>query len=173
MTDMHGQGVVVGVDETPASRAALAFAMREAARRGSAVEVITAWTWTRTNDSVQGHEVPELERQRAQQIQDAAVALTLREVDARPVVSRQVVEGDPGEVLLRVAKDAAYLVVGTSRIDPLRLVSLGSVTDYCVRHAECAVVVVPPSATSHEEPRQTRSRPWQQHAFARQKSSAS
>lgn len=143
MTDMNGRGVVVGVNETPASRAALGFAMREAARRGSAVQVITAWTWVAESNGAPCAGVAEQARERAQRIQDTAVALTLREVDARPVVSRQVVEGDAGEVLLRLAKDAAYLVVGTSSDGPLRQMPLGSVTDYCVRHASCAVVVVP------------------------------
>src|SRR4051812_14682832 len=35
--------VVVGVDDTVASRAALAFALAEAARCGDTVEVVTAW----------------------------------------------------------------------------------------------------------------------------------
>jgi nucleotide-binding universal stress UspA family protein len=144
MTGIRGRGVVVGVDETPASRAALAFAMREAARRGSAVEVITAWSRQGMNGTPSSNGAIEPSRQRAQQIQDTAVALALREIDDRPVLSRQVVEGDAGEVLSRLAKDAAYLVVGSSRTEPQRDLSLGSVTDYCVRHATCAVVVIPP-----------------------------
>lgn len=155
MTVIRAEGVVVGVDETHGSRAALAFAMREAAMRGSALEVITAWTMAEDDFNASGGAGAEQARQRAQRVQDRAVAYTLGEVDARPVFSRQVVEGDPGEVLLRVAKQAAYLVVGTSKNEPLRPVSLGSVSDYCVRHATCPVVVVPnlvrKSRIRHEE----------------------
>ncbi len=155
MTGIRAQGVVVGVDETSGSRAALAFAMHEAARRGSAVEVITAWTWSRADGNGAGTALSEQARQLAQQIQDKAVAQTLTEVDARPVVSRQVVEGDAGNVLLKVAKDAAYLVVGASTRGQLRRSSLGSVSDYCVRNASCPVVVVPaPVLNTKPQPRE-------------------
>jgi len=147
MTRIRAHRVVVGVDETPGSRAALTFAMCEAALRGSVLDVITAWTLTEEDhiapgDDVCGHEMPERARRRAQQIQDRAVALTLQDIDARPLLSRQVLEGDAGKVLLRVARDAASLVVGSSTSEPLLPASLGSVRDYCVRHATCEVVVV-------------------------------
>lgn len=68
--------------------------------------------------------------------------LTLQEVDARPLLSRQVLQGDAGQVLPRVARDADYLVAGTSKDDPLRPAFMGSVSDYCARYASCAIVVV-------------------------------
>jgi nucleotide-binding universal stress UspA family protein len=154
MPGISSHGVVVGVDDSRGSGAALAFAMSEAALRGSAVDIITAW-------SVSGHDdgdSPEMARRGAQQIQDAAVALALSEVDARPVLYRQVVEGDAGAVLSRSAKDAAYLVVGASTSGHNTRVPLGGVSDYCLRYAPCAVMVVPPahsvaSSTQAKEPR--------------------
>lgn len=148
MSSSRVQRVVVGVDETHASRAALAFAIRVASLRGSTVEVITAWTLTGENPSAthdEDHrvEAPEQARRLAQQIQDRAVALTLQEVHERPLLSRQVLQGDAGQVLLRAARDADYLVVGTTTNDePMRPASLGPVSDYCIRNAPCAVVVV-------------------------------
>ncbi len=154
MTRIRAQRIVVGVDETHGSRAALAFAMREAACRGGVLDVITTWTLADDNQSAgrdgNGHEIPERARQHAQQIQDRAVALTLQEVDARPLLSRQVLEGDAGKVLLRVARDADYLVVGSSADAPLRPASPSSVSGYVVRHASCEVVVVQTSARESE-----------------------
>lgn len=147
MTGIRVQRVVVGVDATSASRAALGFAMHEAALRGSALDVVTTWSLIDENHNAlgdgSGHdELPERGRRRAQQVQDRAVALALQEVDVRPLLSRQVLEGDAGEVLVRVARDADYLVVGTPSDEPMRPGSPGSVSDYCLRHAACAVVIV-------------------------------
>ncbi|MBA2523381.1 MAG: universal stress protein, partial [Solirubrobacterales bacterium] len=41
---------------------------------------------------------------------------------------------------------ADYLVVGTGRKGTLRRTLLGSVSEFCVRHARCPVVVVPDPA---------------------------
>jgi len=147
MTGSRVQRVVVGVAETHESAAALAFAMRESALRGSALDVVTTWTLAdgtlgASGDGVSHDELPERARRRAQKVQDRAVALTLQELDVRPVLSRQVLEGDAGQVLVRVAREADYLVVGTPTEHPLRPTALGSVSDYCVRNATCAVVVV-------------------------------
>jgi nucleotide-binding universal stress UspA family protein len=154
MPGIRSHGVVVGVDDSRGSGAALAFAMSEAALRGSAVDIITAWSVSGRDDS----DSPEMARRGAQHIQDAAVALALSEVDARPVLYRQVVEGDAGEVLSRSVKDAAYLVVGASTSGLSTRPPLGGVSDYCLRYAPCAVMVVPPehaeeSSTPAEEQR--------------------
>ncbi|MGI8887424.1 MAG: universal stress protein [Nocardioidaceae bacterium] len=147
MTGSRAQRVVVGVDETSGSMAALAFAMREAALRGSSLDVITAWISADEDHSALGNdarhdELPERARRRAQNVQDRAVALTLQEVDVRPLLSRQVLGGDAGQVLVRVAREADYLVVGVPAAGLRRPGSLDSVSDYCLRHATCAVVVV-------------------------------
>jgi nucleotide-binding universal stress UspA family protein len=140
MSGIRSQGVVVGVNESRGSGAALALAISEAALRGSTVDIITAWSVASRAGSPD--DSPELARRSAQQVQDTAVALALSEVDARPVLYRQVVEGEAGEVLSRGSKDAAYLVVGAPTNTAPTRVPLGSVGDYCLRHAPCAVMVV-------------------------------
>jgi nucleotide-binding universal stress UspA family protein len=132
--------IVVGVDDTEAARAALSFAMREAAKRGSSLDVVTAWTARSLID-----------RAYAQDIQDLAVAGALRGLDGSPTLSRQVVEGDPATVLLSMARTADYLVVGAGRGEFKESGDLGSVTEQCVRAAGCPVLVVPrptPAATT-------------------------
>jgi nucleotide-binding universal stress UspA family protein len=133
--------IVVGVDDTEAASAALSFAMREAAKRGSTLDVITAWTPRRLVD-----------RAYAQDVQDLAVAAALRGFDGSPTLSRQVVEGDPATVLLSRARTADYLVVGAGRGVFHESGQLGSVTEQCVRSAGCPVLVVPrPKPTAMTE----------------------
>jgi nucleotide-binding universal stress UspA family protein len=51
-------------------------------------------------------------------------------------------EGHPVEVLLDQAKDAALLVVGSRGHGAFTGMLLGSVSEHCVSHANCPVVVV-------------------------------
>jgi nucleotide-binding universal stress UspA family protein len=132
--------IVVGVDDTEAARAALSFAMREATKRGSSLDVVTAWTARNLSD-----------RAYAQDVQDLAVAGALRGLEGSPTISRQVVEGDAATVLLSMARTADYLVVGAGRGVFDETGQLGSVTEQCVRAAGCPVLVVPrptPAATT-------------------------
>ncbi len=134
--------IVVGVDDTDAARAALSFAMREASRRGSTLDVVTAWTpWTL------------VDRAYAQDVQDLAVAEALRGFEGSPTVSRLVIEGDAATVLLAMARTADYLVIGAGRGIFDASGQLGSVTEQCVRAAGCPVLVVPrPTCEALSEP---------------------
>ncbi len=142
--------IVVGVDDTSAARGALRFALREAGRRGSAVDVVTAWTWHNLGDAPEPPGAREWARAQAQEIQDAAVADVLGDLELLPVLSRQVVEGNAAEVLLRLSRAADYLVVGSGHKGQMRRILLGSVSEYCVRHASCPVLVVPASAAESQ-----------------------
>jgi nucleotide-binding universal stress UspA family protein len=144
--------IVVGVDGTPASQAALVFALREGARRGGAVEVVTAWAFQGPYEEVAGSESIEQLRAHAEHTQDETVTAALRRIDAQPVVSRSVVQGSPGPVLLAASRAADYLVVGSAHkpaphtnamTAPATRFQLGSVSQYCLRHATIPVMVVP------------------------------
>ena len=52
--------------------------------------------------------------------------------------------GDPGENICRIAMDkkANVIVMGTRGLGRIRRTFLGSVSDYVVRHAGCAVTLV-------------------------------
>jgi nucleotide-binding universal stress UspA family protein len=54
-----------------------------------------------------------------------------------------VIEGHPARVLLDTAKDAQMLVVGSRGHGTFAGIMLGSVSQHCVQHAPCPVVVVP------------------------------
>jgi nucleotide-binding universal stress UspA family protein len=145
MSNTHPGVVVVGVDGTSVGRAALTFAMREASWRGSELEVVTTWKWSvnTAGFDVEISEEPAETRERAQRAQDAAITAALETVTDPPLTSRHVIEGEPGPALVRLARAADYLVVGSANKNAVTRALLGSVSHYCVRHATCPVVVVP------------------------------
>jgi nucleotide-binding universal stress UspA family protein len=147
MHDMYPRELVVGVDGSQASKHALTFAMREAGLRRSSLHVVTVWN-ARDTATPAARDDAEQRRESAQQLQDAAVASALSEVEARPVLVRSVVSGDVGTVLCEMAVDADYLVVGGGQDASTSTVALGAVGEFCLHHAGCALVVVPRAAPS-------------------------
>jgi nucleotide-binding universal stress UspA family protein len=152
MQETRAQAIVVGVDGTPASRAALVFALMEGVARGGAVDVVTAWTWSGPHEALGAPASAAEARQRARRVQDRVVTEVLREVPVAPLVSRQVVQGDPAQVLLRAGRTAAFLVVGSEHKGMLRRAVLGSVSEQCVRQSSCPVVVVPVREAVQDRP---------------------
>jgi len=135
--------IVVGLGDSSSSTAALRFALQEPARRGSPLDVVTAWTWRTRPDLAVPEDPREWARAGAQSVQDAAVAAVLKEYDGLSILTRRIVEGEAAQVLVRLARKADYLVVGTGRKGPTKRTLLGSVSAHCVRHARCPVLVVP------------------------------
>jgi nucleotide-binding universal stress UspA family protein len=136
--------IVVGVDETASSRRALAWAAREAVRRGATLQVITAWTW----DAVEGAPLaavdPRAMMEIAEQTQTEALDVVLAELETRPVVAREIVQSTASEALVEASRQADLVVVGTHGRGPVRSFLLGSVSQSVIRHAQCPVVVMPP-----------------------------
>ena len=138
--------IVVGLDDTSQSEAALAFAVTEARRTGDAVHVVTAWAVrppaledpAKLDRGVV--ETSEDLRARAERAQERALA----DVDTDGVsLTREFVEGAAGRVLVEQSRAARLLVVGSRALGPLRAALLGSVSRYVAQHAACPVVVVP------------------------------
>lgn len=134
--------VVVGVDGTEAGKEALRVGLSEATLRGCAVEVVTCWQPTTWYGSVTG-ELPEDVLKRAQDAQEEAVSTVLAQTSDRPVISRRVIEGPAGPTLVSLSKGAAFLIVGTHHKNVVERSVLGSVSEHCIRHAPCPVIVVP------------------------------
>ncbi|MFI7587395.1 universal stress protein [Spongisporangium articulatum] len=137
--------IVVGLDGGEHGDDALRFALDEAARTGDTVEVITTWevpaelsplTVLEGAVSLDGLEAEARERQ------DAAVA-RVRAGRPETEISARLMRGDAGVLLVQAARNARLLVVGSRGLGPFRAVMLGSVGQYCARHAVCPVVVVP------------------------------
>jgi nucleotide-binding universal stress UspA family protein len=152
-TALAGTGtVVVGLDDSDTSRAALRAAVADAARRGAGVEAVLVyeppnpWSELYTLSTAAG-ETPEQARGRAEKIVADALGA---DVDASAAVSVVALEGPPGAVLARRAEDAALLVVGSKSRSTLRGLLLGSVALDCVVHAPVPVMVVHPEDVPRE-----------------------
>ena len=140
--------IVVGVDGTPESEAALAFALAEAERSGDRLRVVTAWMLRPRALSEPGVlefgppvSAEELER-RAHDVQERAVGAILPG-DSKVAVTGEVVEGAAGRVLVEASRGARLVVVGSRALGPVRAALLGSVSRYVAERAACPVVVVP------------------------------
>lgn len=146
MTERDNRAIVVGVDGSPGSKAALAFAVEEGLARGVTVEVVTTWLMGPAVSDVATAATFDEEHERAQSVQDSVLAEVLAGFTERPTISQVVLHNYSGHCLVDAAKDAALLVVGSGRKSALARTLLGSVSEYCVRHSSVPIVVVPDPA---------------------------
>lgn len=136
--------VVVGIDGSARSRAALARAAEAAAQIGAELDVVavcqpvTSWSDLAIVARPFEETLPEA-RQRT-----AAIVVATLGAAPRPDVHVTVEVGAVGDVLVRKAEGAALLVVGSRSHSRLLGMVLGSVALNCVVHASCPVMVVRP-----------------------------
>lgn len=133
--------IVVGVDGSPSSRSALAWAARQAALTGAALEVVGAWgypvyfgttpVWPSDFDP--------------QAVAEGSIRQAVEEVlGTHPalVVRTTVREADASIALLEASEGADLLVLGSRGHGAFTGMLLGSVSQHCVTHAHCPVVVM-------------------------------
>jgi len=130
--------VVVGVDGSDESIKATKWAADYAAATGATLELVTAWRWPDLYGALAS--IPNFDPKAEGQalLEKAAADLTLPDEQVRLLV----VNGFATQVLTAQAATADLLVVGTRGLGGARSVLLGSVSNYCVHHADCPVVVV-------------------------------
>jgi nucleotide-binding universal stress UspA family protein len=151
MTERDNRAIVVGVDGSAGSKAALAFALQEGLARGSTVEVVTTWLMGPAISDIATATTVEEEEQKARECQDDTLREVLEGFTERPTISQVVLQSYGGHALVEAAHDAALLVVGSGRKSLVARALLGSVSEYCVRHARVPVVVVPDPARLEAE----------------------
>ncbi len=145
--------VVVGVDGSPESKAAIEFAMREATRRRAWLKVVAAaqlpeyWTIAYgTSELPSPEEVIADTKRIARETLDEVVS------DHPELAAVQfnieVIAGPPGQVLVEASDGAAVLVLGHRGRGAIRSALLGSVGLHCILHATCPVTVVRPVAVA-------------------------
>lgn len=139
--------IVVGVDGSEESKAALRWAIQEARLRGCAVRAVHAWLYPALfapAPAPPALAVPvEALREEAEQVLATAVAEAADGAgDAE--VQQTVAEGPEASVLLDAARDADLLVVGSRGRGGFKGLLLGSVSQQCAQHAPCPVVIVRP-----------------------------
>ena len=142
--------IVVGVEGSEGSLRALRWAIHEAHTRGGTVQAVIVYDWFGTEAALLAGLSPEAERDRARDTLDAAVE-RVRNPNAHVPVATEVLEGNAAVQLAEAARDADLLVVGSRGHGPVHHAVLGSVSEGCIRHASCPVVVlpVPHETTTH------------------------
>jgi nucleotide-binding universal stress UspA family protein len=138
-----GRQIVVGVHGSPSSLAALRWAAREAALRGTGLLAVRAWEDHAKRRapyaSVAGQLMIEEDRVVAAARLEEAARAALNGT-AGVAVSVTMAEGLAARVLLDHAVGAELLVLGSAASEGPHAV--GPVAQACLRHAPCPVVVV-------------------------------
>ena len=136
--------IVVGVDGSEPSIRALQWAARQAEWSDATLEVVTAWTFPE-HPAPLGLEIhvpwPDELIAQARVKLDEVIRDALPNIDPHRVHAR-VIRGRAVPVLLDAASDADLLVVGSHGRGTMAELLLGSVSERCVQHAHCSVVVV-------------------------------
>ncbi|MET0189092.1 MAG: universal stress protein, partial [Pseudonocardia sediminis] len=133
--------VVVGLDGSRESDAALAFAVEEAAARRAPLVALRAW-----GDLVlDAYTVPPLDRDAVDAAERETLTTTLAgwsekfpDVEMRIVISHQ----PPASALIGLSSDAQLVVVGSHGHGAFSGLMLGSVSQAMIQHAHSPVAVV-------------------------------
>src|SRR3954471_2516321 len=139
--------IVVGVDGSDSSRAALEWAYDEAAHHGAVLTVVNAWhPPTLPMAPPYGHLPPEgYESQPRTEAMELLDQFTSALVPKTPAVDVRtaVAEGkNPAEVLIDRSAEADLVVVGSRGHGGFLGMLLGSVSQHLATHANCPVVIV-------------------------------
>ena len=145
--------MLVPVDYSPPSTAAIRYAVDLAHAFGGTVHVLHAWevpAYLRPDLTIWSGEMSST---LAEQVRLGAEN-AMREfsktngLGGDEAVTYEVVQGDPYNAILAVAKDGAFdlIVMGTHGRTGISHVLLGSVAEKVVRHANCPVLTIRASA---------------------------
>jgi nucleotide-binding universal stress UspA family protein len=142
--------VLVGVDGSPESGAALKYAVAEADRRGARLRVVSTYF---PEYAVHGRTHPltasepaievDVEAQTRRMVEEALAGDAVT-----PAVEIVVAAGPAPGVLIDKSREVDVLVLGHRGRGGFASMLLGSVSLQCVLHAHCPVIVVRPTGTT-------------------------
>jgi nucleotide-binding universal stress UspA family protein len=132
-------GIVVGVDGSAISEAAIAFAFEEASWRGLGLTVIHAWQTARMPVTF---DVAEATREAAEErvLAEALAGWSEKYPDVQ-VMSR-LVRDHPARALMEESMGAVLLVLGSHGRGRFAEMVLGSVSQVVLRHASTSIAIV-------------------------------
>ncbi|MDH6522184.1 universal stress protein [Streptomyces sp. SAI-090] len=138
----HGEPVVVGVDGSEPSLRAVDWAGDEAVLRGVPLKVVYACLWERYEGAALARDIGKPSA--LPLAQDVAGAAAQRASARHPglQVSADVVFEEPEYALVREARNACALVVGTRGRSGIAEMLLGSVSLAVAAQADCPVIVL-------------------------------
>jgi len=156
---MTSHTIVVGLDESPSSRAALAWAARHATLTRSVLRGVHVLDWPYGLDDADvvspGASGRLMTHDQIEALYRGRITRVFDEVDPRPDWLIQFAHGEVARVLVHQAAEAELLVVGTREHVGLERLLVGSVSHYCLSHARCPVVAVPAPSPWTEPPAST------------------
>jgi nucleotide-binding universal stress UspA family protein len=140
--------IVVGLDASEHSKAALLWALEQATCMPDG-EVVALFSWQMPFYGMPGG----FERDELEQGAKSLLLQTVAETAPEPPVPLRtiVAEGDPIESLVEASKQASLLVLGTRGRSRFGLM-IGSVSQACSAHAACPVVLVKTPGRPPPEP---------------------
>jgi len=139
--------IVVGIDGSESSRRALQWAVHEAELQGVSVRVISTYAIPAIAMAEPGFSY---EPANLQELADYCRKVVATEVakankeHPKVKLETEVFEGSAAQVLIEASARASMLVVGSRGHGGFVGLLLGSVSQQCVTHAHCPVVVVRP-----------------------------
>ncbi len=141
--------IVVGIDESPASEAALRWAVAHATTTGQSLRLVHTWQLSAAAAAGVATGAGEYIEAAAADARARATRWVLDTLGGGAAEVRWVLEvheGGAGPLLVARGHDAQLLVVGTHEHTGLRRAVAGSVSHYVLSHADVPVVAVPAPA---------------------------
>jgi len=138
-------GLVVGHDGSGHGDAALAFAVKDALRRGCPLHIVRAWVLSTAARDVAAPfgTVPSYAECEENVLAQLAHSVATSVPADLPVpVYQHVLHGPPAQALIAASQHAELLVVGHRGRGGFVGLVLGSTAEQVLRHAHCPVVVV-------------------------------
>jgi nucleotide-binding universal stress UspA family protein len=142
MTNGGQQLVVVGVDGSAPSVAALKWAGGYAAATGAQLRALLAWRYPSAVGPAPVGKAPAVISDEVRATMTEHLTTAIAEAAPGVDVDPQVGYGHPAEVLVNESDEADLLVVGNRGHGAFTGMLVGSVSMHCVTHARCPVVVV-------------------------------
>jgi nucleotide-binding universal stress UspA family protein len=145
--------VIAGTSGSPGSLRALRYAEIVARAHDAALIPVIAWAppeGDRAGPRYSGDLRRVWQDMACRRLRDALIAVW-GEVPDDPMVQPHVERGPAGWVLVNIAcRSGDLLVVGAGRRGPLARTVSCRVSRYCVAHAQCPVLTIPPAALAQE-----------------------
>ena len=140
--------ILVGVDGSEKSIAALKWAAGLASKFGAEVEVVTSWQTpyptfelVAIGFNIDVSDINDRPQQVAERRLEKTIVAAYGTAKPAGVVGR-VEEGYPGLVMVERSKEADLLVLGNRGHSPVIETLLGSVSLHCLTYAHCPVTIV-------------------------------
>lgn len=145
---MAAKPVVVGIDGSNDSKAALVWALEYGKRFGLSVQALAVWGLPLAFGNMATY--PETGAQVEERTAKVLGEVVLDAVGADSGVVLRTERGNPSATLVEASESAQLLVLGTRGRGAFRGMLLGSVSQHCTSHAKCPLVVIQYEQTDAE-----------------------